>query len=98
MVGDELGPHCRIRRAQDPLDVAEGDLEFSQPVDDLCRRDLVHGVVPVAARAVDARRLEQAGVVVAAKGAHAQVRELGELADRQHPAIVNAPPGGESNA
>jgi hypothetical protein len=50
-------------------------------VDHLRRRDLLGLVVAVAGGVVDPCRGEQAGVVVAAQGADAQVGQLSELAD-----------------
>ena len=79
-------------------------IQLPEAVDDLGGRDLVEAVVAVAGLGVHVGRLEQPGLVVAAKGLDTQMGDPGELADRQtrvhipsvHPPAtgrVQPPPG-----
>ncbi len=96
---DQLGAPLRIVGGEDRLDLGQRHVQLAEPVDDLRGRDLLARVVAVAGELVDARRLEQAGLVIAAQRTHAQVGECGELADRQswaHWPILLPLPGGRS--
>ena len=83
---------------QDPLHVAQGDVQLAEPVDDLRGRDLVDGVVAVAGGLVHHGGLQQGGLVVSTQGPHAQVGQTRELPDGQHSRSMDALPGRESSA
>jgi len=98
VVGDQGCADTKVGSAQDPLHVAQRDVKFAEPVDDLGGRDLLDGVVAVAGGLVHYSGFQQGALVVATQGSHTQVGQARELSDRQHLRSIEAPPGGESSA
>ena len=98
VVRDQGRPDTGIGGPQDPLHIAQGDVEFAEPVDDLRGRDLVDAVVAVTGGLVHHGGFQQGRLVIPTQGPHAQMGQPRELPDGQHPPTLNAPPGGESTA
>jgi hypothetical protein len=82
-VDGEVLPKHRVVGAEEAADLVERDVQPAQATDRLGVARLSEGVVAVAARVVDARRLEQPDVVVMAQRLHRQTAEAGEAADGQ---------------
>jgi hypothetical protein len=72
-----------VRRGQDSLDILDSHVEATETADDLRRGDLSGGVAAVPRPRVDVDRFEKPYLVVVAQRLHAEVRDPGELSDRQ---------------
>ena len=80
---DRLVAARDIGRVEDGSDVFDRHIELAEPADRLRRRHLRGRVAAVPLVCVDVDRLEHSDVVVVPERLHAQIRHLGELADRQ---------------
>src|SRR5215475_8869662 len=94
-------PGVEVRRGEDGLQLRDRHVEVAQPADHLRGRNLLVGVVAVAAARLDRARLEQADLVVVAQRLHAQMHRGRELPDRDsrfHPRSIDSPATGGSRA